>query len=480
MFGSRMVESFAVVKRTFDPDNLFNPGKIVNAPRMNDRTLLRYPPGYSMQGIVNRLDWSGYGGAGGGLQGAVEMCNNNGACRKLQGGAMCPSYRVTRNERDVTRGRANTLRLALSGQLGDDALLGDEMAETLKLCVSCKACKRECPTGVDMAKMKLEVLAARVASNGVTLHDRLIAMLPVFAPWLARFSALINPLSKISFIRLLLEKVAGFARSRALPVWRRDWFSETESIGSGDREVVLLSDTFNTWFEPDNLRAARHVLSATGYRVHIATSGDSKRLCCGRTCLAAGLVDDAREQAMRLQKVLWPWVERGVPIVGLEPSCLLTLRDEHLSLLPGDETQRVADNSFLLEEFLQRETDNGRFDNAFEPLDKRVLLHGHCHQKAFDLMGSVKSVLSSVPGLQVEMIESSCCGMAGAFGYAADTAEVSRQMAALDLLPAVAAADADTLIVADGTSCRHQIEELGERRVYHVAQILEMALPASS
>src|SRR6266581_2542317 len=224
MFGPRIIDDFRQVKHRFDPGNVLNPGKIVDAPKMDDRSLFRYPPGYRVGELKTALDWSAYPGAGGGFQGAVEMCNNNGACRKLEGGVMCPSYRVTRDEKDVTRGRANTLRLAISGQLGPDALSSDQMAETLKLCVSCKACRHECPVGVDMAKMKIEVLAARVASKGLSLRDRLVGYLPHYAPLASRFAWLANLRNSSPLLRALFEKVAGINAQRALPVWRRDVF----------------------------------------------------------------------------------------------------------------------------------------------------------------------------------------------------------------------------------------------------------------
>lgn len=484
MFGRELVAAFTGVKQCFDPDNRFNPGKITSAPRMNDRQIMRYQPGYKMIKIDNRLQWDGWSGEGGGLQGAIEMCNNNGACRKLKGGVMCPSYRVTRNERDVTRGRANSLRLALSGQLGSNALESKEMAQSMKLCVSCKACKRECPTGVDMAKMKIEVQAAQAAAHGFSLQSRLIAALPAYASTAAKFPALANARNHVGPLAWLMEKTLNFSRTRKLPAFRSDWFRQLDSSGDGDTEVVLLADTFNTWFEPENLRAAQEVLVAMGCRVHIAhdLKRPARRLCCGRTYLTAGMVERARQEAERMASVLYPFAQRGVAIVGLEPSCLLTLRDEHLSLLPGEQTNTIAQQSFLFEEFIAQELSNrGGVFPDFKTLDKNALLHGHCHQKAFNVMGAVAQTLARVPGLKVEQIESACCGMAGAFGYAADTVDVSRKMAALDLIPAIQQADNNTIVVADGTSCRHQIDDLAlsqqGRSALHVARVLQMALP---
>jgi FAD/FMN-containing dehydrogenase/Fe-S oxidoreductase len=479
MFGQRIIADFREVKQRFDPGNLLNPGKIVDPPRMDDRSRFRYPPDYRVGELKTALDWSAYPGAGGGFQGAVEMCNNNGACRKLEGGVMCPSYRATRNEKDVTRGRANTLRLAISGQLGPDALASDEMMDTLKLCVSCKACRHECPTGVDMAKMKIEVLAARVAKHGLSLRDRLVGFLPRYAGLASRFAALANWRNNSRLLRLLFEKVAGISAQRALPEWRRDVFSlEAEAIGPADgREVVLFADTFNRAYERENIDAALRVLVAAGYRVHVPKPADGGRpLCCGRTFLSAGLVDHARTELDRLVKTYAPFASRGMPIVGLEPSCLLTLRDELLSLRSDDVAKSISAHALLFEEFLVREAEAGRLRVHLGPVADKVLVHGHCHQKSFGAFTSVEQVLRLVPDLNVETIESSCCGMAGAFGYGADTYQASMEMAELSLLPAVRRADDATLIVADGTSCRHQIRDGAGRGALHVARVLATSL----
>src|SRR3954465_1766215 len=335
MFGERLVADFREVKQRFDPEGVLNPGKIVDAPKMDDRSLFRFKPEYRVAELKTKLDWSAYPGAGGGFQGAGEMCNNNGACRKLEGGVMCPSYRATRNEKDVTRGRANTLRLAISGQLGPDALSSDEMMETLKLCVSCKACRHECPTGVDMAKMKIEVLAARVERHGLSLRDRLVGYLPRYAHLASRFAPIANWRNRSPFLRMLFEKFAGISARRALPAFRRDAFAPDADVVGPEygREVVLFADTFNRVYERENLDAALRVLVEAGYRVHMPRPADSARsLCCGRTFLSAGLVDEARAELDRLVTAYAPFAARGVPIVGLEPSCLLTLRDELLSL----------------------------------------------------------------------------------------------------------------------------------------------------
>jgi FAD/FMN-containing dehydrogenase/Fe-S oxidoreductase len=528
-YGPRLVGAFEEIKGIFDPKGLLNPGKIVRPSKQDDRTLYRYKPEYRTIPLKTVLDWEEWGG----FDKAVEMCNNNGHCRKFDAGTMCPSYRVTREEQHLTRGRANTLRLALSGQLGSDALGSEEVRAALELCVSCKGCKRECPTGVDMAKMKIEFLHHYRQRHGLSLKDRAIAYLPRYAPIASRLAPLVNTLQG-AFKGLL-----GFAPQRSLPKWRSDAFRDTaphpsplpaargEGAGpggernhprspesgadakrndhlppdpgadvkrndplspdSGERarergqstnEVVLWIDTFNRYFEPDNARAALKVLQAAGYTVHLPQAADGARpLCCGRTFLASGLVDEAKREARRMIDTLKPYVEHGVPVVGLEPSCLFGLRDEFVSMLPGGESAELALNAFLFEEFIARELDAGRFRLDLKPLPQtKALLHGHCHQKAFAAMPAVERALKLVPGLQVATIESSCCGMAGSFGYEAAHYEVSMKMAEAALLPGVRKADADALIVADGTSCRHQIHDGAQREAVHVARVLERAL----
>jgi FAD/FMN-containing dehydrogenase/Fe-S oxidoreductase len=485
MFGGELVQAFEEVKDRFDPHGLFNPGKIVRASKFDDRNLFRYRPGYRGEAMQSALDWSAYPGAGGGFQGAVEMCNNNGACRALAGGVMCPSYRVTREERDSTRGRANSLRLAITGQLGPDALTSDEMAETLKLCVSCKACRRECPTGVDMARMKIEFLAARAQKRGLSLHDRLVGYLPRYAPYAARVPWLFNSRDRLPGTAKFSERLTGFSARRPLPKWRSDCFgansrSNVEGDAKSDegaREVVLFADTFNRYFERENIDAALSVLGAAGYQVHLPKPSEGDRpLCCGRTFLAIGKVDEARREAERTLNALAPFIDRGIPVLGLEPSCIFTFRDEIPALLRSDNAKRATDRTFLFEEFLADEHRAGRLTLDLAPLNKRALLHGHCHQKSFGAMSAVESALRLVPGLDFTQIESSCCGMAGAFGYGADTIDVSFAMAELSLLPAVRKADADTLIVADGTSCRQQIRDGTGRAPLHVSRVLAMSI----
>ena len=477
MFGERMIQNFKEVKNHFDSNSLFNPGKIVDPPKMDDRTLFRYGPDYHVKNFKTHFDWSQWTGSSGGFQGAVEMCNNNGACRKIKGGVMCPSYRVTRDERDVTRGRANSLRLAISGQLGEGAFTSDEMMKTMKLCVSCKGCKRECPTGVDMARMKIEVTAARAKEHGLSLHDKLVGYLPHYAPIASRLSQLMNLRDKIPGVAGLLENMTGFTAKRKLPKWHHKAFRDEEVVTTDTPQAVLFADTFNRYFEPENLRATMKVLEAGNIAFDIARPISGKRpLCCGRTLLSVGRIEAARKEAKRLIEALLPYAKKGVPIIGLEPSCLLSLRDELPALLPGEDTELVAQYAKMLEEFIAEESDAGTFKLDFEKIPQKIMLHGHCHQKAMDVVSSIQKTLSLLPETDVELVETSCCGMAGSFGYAKETHDISMQMGELDLLPAVRKAANDTIVVADGTSCRHQIVDGTGRNAIHVARVLEMAL----
>jgi FAD/FMN-containing dehydrogenase/Fe-S oxidoreductase len=472
MFGPRIVRAFETVKDAFDPIGLLNPNRITHPRKMDDRTLFRYGPGYGPISDFNpKLDWSDHPGPIGGMLGAVEMCNNNGACRVFNSGVMCPSYRVTRDETHLTRGRANTLRLALTGQLGADAMTSESMADAMSLCVSCKACKRECPTGVDMAKMKIEVIAARAERHGVKWRETLIAELPRYAPFVSRMPLLMNLRNYLPPLRWLTEHYLGFSADRRLPKWRRDRFIDKEAAAAAPAsprgDVYLWADTFNRYFEPENLRAALKVLAAAGYRAIIPET-DGRPLCCGRTWLAVGMVDKARQEVRRALRHM----PSDLPIIGLEPSCLMTLRDEFRSLLPGAITDRLAERAMLLSEFMAKE----KPDLALRALPGTARVHGHCHQKAFGAFPDALAMLRLIPKLSVQPIASSCCGMAGTFGYQAETEASSRAMAEAGLLPAVRGAAAHDFIVADGTSCRHQIRDLSGREAIHSVRLMEQAL----
>jgi len=496
-FGPRIAGAFAEVKALFDPANRMNPGKIVSPPKMDDASLFRFSPAYRRVELVPRLDWSAWDverdpvsgvetppGTGGdstrGLAKAAEMCNNNGHCRKFDAGTMCPSYRATRDEQHVTRGRANTLRLALSGQLGGEDLGGDAVHAALELCVSCKGCKRECPTGVDMARFKIEALAAYRVRRPLPLRERLVAYLPRYAPRVAAARGVVNRLDRVAAIRRASARWLGFAAERRLPRWAGDYLreatSEPSTVADGGREVVLFVDTFTNYFAPKIVRAARRVLEAAGYRVQLNTMPGERPLCCGRTFLAAGLVDEAKAEARRTLDALLPHLRRGVAIVGLEPSCLLGMRDEFLTYRFGEDAALLAQHALLFEEFLVREREAGRLHLGLKPVAAEALVHAHCHQKAFGAASAIQTVLGWVPDLAPRAIESSCCGMAGAFGYEAEHYEVSVRMAEAALLPAVRGAPAEAIIVADGFSCRHQIMDGAQRTAVHAAVVLERAL----
>lgn len=511
-FGPRINEAFRAIKQLMDPLNLLSPSRIIDPPKMDDTRLMRYPPGYRVIPLQPVLDWSAWNvqndpvteqtttpGSGGdpaqGLAKAVEMCNNNGHCRKFDAGSMCPSYRVTRDEQHVTRGRANTLRLALSGQLqgmpAQDAFTSEAVSEAMDLCVGCKGCKRECPTGVDMAKMKVEFLHHYKARHGYTLKDRLVAYLPDYAAWASRLALLLNLRDQVPGLAWLSEKLLGFSAQRRLPQWQRQTFFNTppasasrEQVLTAARPVVLFVDTFNGYLESANAHAALQVLQAAGYTVHIAVKGaqGDQPLCCGRTYLSVGMVDAARNKLRGLIDALLPFAEKGIAIVGLEPSCLLTLRDEALAMGLGAAAQTVANQSLLLEEFLAREAAAGQLDvlkSKLKPFNQPLLVHGHCHQKAFGAVPPILEVLKLIPGAKPQLIDSSCCGMAGSFGYEASHFEVSTQMAELSLLPAIRQ-QPDAVVVADGTSCRHQIADgtrgSGEREAVHAAVVLARQL----
>ncbi|HEX7329061.1 MAG TPA: FAD-linked oxidase C-terminal domain-containing protein [Casimicrobiaceae bacterium] len=503
-FGPRLTRAFEEIKALFDPAGMLNPGKIVHASPMDDARLFRFPPGHRTLALSTALDWSawdvtndpatgriGAPGSGGdpaqGFAKAVEMCNNNGHCRKFDAGAMCPSYRATKDEIHVTRGRANTLRHALAGRFGN-TVAAPEVREALELCVGCKGCRRECPTGVDMARMKIEFLHQWHAAHGSKLRDRVIASLPRWAPYASRLPLLFNLRDQVPGLAWLVERTTGISRDRSLPRWRRDTFLRDASPQREVARAVLFADCFTDRFEPENARAAMAVLHAAGYPAAVALprlddAEPTRPLCCGRTWLAHGRIAEARAEALRLCNALAPWVDAGVPIVGLEPSCVLTLRDEYAALHLPAAAVRTAAKVLLIEEFLVREHRAGVLHlPSMRPEASRALVHSHCHQKALDAADATLGMLRMIPGLEVVGIEASCCGMAGAFGYAASHYDVSMRMAELALLPAVRAAGSDTVVVAQGTSCRHQIADgtrtSGAVAAVHAIRVVERALAA--
>jgi Fe-S oxidoreductase len=407
----------------------------------------------------------------GGMRAAADRCQRIGACRKTGAGVMCPSYMATREEEHATRGRANALVKALS-EPDPKAALGDErLHEILDLCLECKACKSECPLSVDMASLKAEFLSHYQDVHGVPVRSRMFGAIRR----LNRVGAATAPLSNRA-PRGLLERVAGIDRRRPLPRFQRDtlirWHARrTPRAG---REVVFLADSFTTFTEPAVGRAAIELLEAAGYAVRLDSAG-----CCGRASISKGMLDQARGMAAGMAERLAPYAERGVPIVGCEPSCLLTLREEHLALLPGDPRARaVAAQSRLVEELLLEAIDDGslRLDPGSRVTGSRILFHGHCHQKALAGTAATVALLERIPGAQVVELDAGCCGMAGSFGFEAEHYDLSMQIGEQRLFPAVGDEDDATLIAATGVSCRQQIAHGAGREARHPVQIVRDAL----
>ncbi len=396
---------------------------------------------------------------------------------------MCPSFRITHDVAHSTQHRAATLKAALNGEYGSNPFIGAEIQAAMELCVACKGCKRECPNGVDMAMLRNEALAQRWLGLGkVPLREKMFANLPLYAKHYKWFNWVSDLRHRIPQFSRLMEQSLGISAKRSIPkAARTDFLSSRHPLQQQaqdqGREVVLLVDTFSNHFDTDIAESALALLQEGGYHVHIAQPAAGERpLCCGRTYLSSGMIDEAKREAQRTVEALLPYAERGLPIIGLEPSCLLMLRDEYYMLELGESVNSIAKSALLLEEFLARESDAKRLNLNFNSTPKSMLVHGHCHQKAFGAMKAMRKVLGLVPELQVEFIESSCCGMAGAFGMEAEHYEVSMQMAELSLLPQIRAAQDGTLLVANGTSCRHQIKDGASKNALHFAQILYASL----
>ena len=470
-FGPELYGLYRQVKRNFDPDNILNPGNIVDAGSMNDN--LRYGDAYTVIPVQTALDFSDEQG----FHRAVEMCNGAGVCRKKTTGTMCPSFMVTREEEHSTRGRANALRAAMSGAIPTSELTSERMYEVMDLCIGCKACAAECPSSVDMGKIKVEFLAQYHREHGTPLRSRLFAHIGV----LSRLGAgplapLVNGAMRHPVMRILMERSLGISEQRTLPEFASEsfttWFRNRGAPQGSAKQVVLFNDSFNTWNDPHVAIAATEVLEALGYEVLLPG-----HRCCGRPMMSEGLVAEARRAAQDVVSRLARFVDEGIPVVGLEPSCLLMLRDEYRYLLPDDErVQRVAEQALLFEEFIAQLAERGELSLEFEQAARTLLLHGHCHQRALVGTGPSLRALGLPPNYEVEEVDSGCCGMAGSFGYESEHYELSLKMAERRLLPAVREADEDTLIVAAGTSCRHQIEHGSGRRALHPAEVIRNAL----
>jgi len=468
VFGPTLFQAFREFKSAFDPKNRMNPGNLVDSPGVTEH--LRYGAEYKTWEPTTLLDFSEQGG----FAAAVEMCNGVGVCRKNLEGTMCPSYMATRDEEHSTRGRANALRAVLSGRAPAGEFTGKRLFEVMDLCLECKGCKAECPSNVDMAKLKYEFLHHYYQAHGLPLRNRFFGRIGALSWWGARLAPVSNWIAASAPNRWLMERLMGIDRRRPLPAFARetftDWFDRRRAPAAGPRgRVVLFHDTFVTYNTPQVGRAAVELLEAAGYRVELAN-----RKCCGRPMISKGMLAEARAHAEWNVARLAPLVASGAAVVGLEPSCLLTLRDEYVDLLRTDEARAVARSSYLLEEFLLRERARG-LSIAWKNGARRALLHGHCHQKA--MVGTAPTVAAlRWAGYEVSEVDSGCCGMAGSFGFEREHYDISVSLGNRRLAPAVKAAPADTEVVAPGISCRQQIEHLTGRRARHPAEVLRDAL----
>jgi FAD/FMN-containing dehydrogenase/Fe-S oxidoreductase len=464
MFGDTLYEAFREVKRTFDPNGIFNPGKIVNAPPMTSN--LRFGAGYKTPNPKTWFDYSEYGGLGN----AVEMCSGVGACRKKLSGTMCPSYMVTREESASTRGRANALRLAMSGQIEGEAGLGDKgVYEALDLCLECRACKAECPVGVDMARYKSEFLADYYSRHGTPLHARALGN----TANLAKLGSAFAPISNWVAGTALNKKFLGLDPRRKLPEWKRQTFEhwsvrrQPGAPGRGPR-ITLFNDTFTNHYDPEIGIAAVEVLERGGCAVDIVRPG-----CCGRPLISKGLLAEARAQAGKLVEGLYPIAARREKILFCEPSCLSVIKEDAASLLRGEQQEKartVAGAALLWEEFA------ATLDLPIRKGPAKILLHGHCHQKSMGLLDATKSLLGRVPSTTVVDLDAGCCGMAGSFGYSKDHYDVSVAIANRKLLPAVKSMKSGEALVAVGTSCRHQVADLAGAIAVHPAVLIRSLL----
>jgi len=480
MFGPVLYDAFRHIKQTFDPCGILNPGKIVDAPPLTAN--LRYGPSYRAVQPLTFFDYSDHGG----LSGAVEMCSGLGACRKVLDGTMCPSYMATREESHSTRGRANVLRLAMSGRLGE-AGLGDEgVRQVLDLCLECRACKAECPVGVDVARFKSEFLADYWRRHGTPIRARVLGHVHELSRWGSRFAPLSNAIAGSGPVRWLNERLIGVDRRRVPPAWTATPFERTFHRHRRQRpatmrqdhtsgSVAFFNDTFTNYYSPGIGLAGLQLLERAGFAVDLAP-----RACCGRPLISQGLLAAARQQAASSVDRLYPLAERGVPILFFEPSCLSAIREDVPSLLRGEAQQRarrVADRAVLFEEFLENECQAGRvrLDLAHGP--SQILLHGHCHQKAMGSLAPAKALIGRIPGATVVDLDAGCCGMAGSFGYAREHFEVSRAIGERRLLPAARSLGDGAVLVASGTSCRHQVADFTGVRAVHPAELISTLVP---
>ncbi len=473
MFGTRLYEAFKAVKAVFDPNGIMNPGKIIANQKMTDN--LRFGPAYQAEEINTYFDFSGDGG----LSRSIELCNGVGACRKKLVGTMCPSYIATLDEEHSTRGRANVLRAALSGKLDGEGFTSQRVYEALDLCLECKGCKGECPSNVDMAKMKYEFLAHYYEKHGLPLRNRVFGRIETLNRLGSAFAPLSNRVLNHPWHKRILERAIGVDRRRSLPEFAEETFEQwfyhrnPDSVGDRDRPtVVFFPDTFINYSEPHIGIAAVEVLESAGYRVVLA----EPRACCGRPLISKGMLRQAREAARYNISQLERYVDRGWAIVGCEPSCVMTFRDDYRDLVNDPRTNRIADSIFMIDEFLAREHAAGRLSLPVKRLDRTISLHGHCQQKAIAGTGSTVAALELVPGYEVTTLNTGCCGMAGSFGYEREHYDLSMKIGEDRLFPAIRNADDRTEFAATGTSCRHQIADGTGRTAHHPIELIRAAV----
>jgi FAD/FMN-containing dehydrogenase/Fe-S oxidoreductase len=465
MFGDTIYQAFREIKRTFDPLGILNPGKIVDAPPVT--TNLRFGVEYRTANPPTFFDYSAYGGLGG----AVEMCSGVGACRKKLSGTMCPSYMATREESDTTRGRANVLRLAMAGQLGESGLGDDGVFRVLDLCLECRACKSECPVGVDMARFKSEFLADYWNRHGTPLKARTLGNVHQMAVWGSRFAPVSNWIACSFPARWLNEKLLNLDRRRCPPPWRHQtlerWLANHPRPKRG-APVSLFNDTFTNHYDPEIGIAAIEILERGGCAVQVV-----RPACCGRPLISQGLLAEARSQAAKVVSELFPVAHRGEKILFCEPSCLSSVKEDAPSLLRGDlqeKARTVAAASLLFEEYA------AQLDLPLRAGPRKILLHGHCHQKSMGLLPATVALLSRIPSAAVTDLDAGCCGMAGSFGYAREHFEVSTTIANRRLLPAAKAMRSGEVLVAPGTSCRRQVADLAGLEAVHPAVLIRSLL----
>lgn len=466
MFGPVLYHAFCQVKAVFDPHNLLNPGKIVHAPALTAN--LRYGADYDTPTLQTTFDFSDFGG----LLRAAEQCSGVGVCRKTLTGTMCPSYMATRNEIDATRGRANALRQALAGQLDAAGMTDPALKPVMDLCLECKACKSECPTGVDMARLKSEFQHQYRRRHGAVFKDTVLARLEQISVWGSRLAPLSNWVAARRPARWLNERLFGLDRRRPLPrfasrPFTRSWKASPDD-GADRQTVVLFADTFNNYYEPDHLTASVRLLHHMGARVEVAP-----RVCCGRPLISKGFLDEAARQAAATTRVLLPFIERGYPILFCEPSCYSAVRDDHPLLLRGQaqaEARHVAEHSMLFEAWVAGQA----IPPLFNARPGKVLVHGHCHQKALVGTEPLMEMLSAIPDCAVVALDSGCCGLAGLFGY--EQYEISRTIGEQRLFPAVRDLAENEVVVSSGFSCRQQMKHFTGIEAYSPMTLLASLL----